>query len=185
MGSVNIKPMFDKHRFLKAKQATSQYSTSRGFTLIEVMVVVVIIAVMAAILIGNLSRDTDRIARFESERFIAVINEVRDEAIIAGENFLLSVDDRANNYQFSALRTTRNPTQDDGLFDTRGVNKEIKLDWEVFDQFDGEDEAKVLISSLGELTPFKIRFAGDDNDYYVFVNEENQLEREVTPSRRF
>jgi len=160
-------------------------SAHNGFTLIEIMVVVVIIALMAAILVANISRDIDRIARFESERFMAVVNEVRDEAIIAGESFLLFVDVQANNYQFSAVRASRNLTQDDGLFNTRGINQELKLDWDVFEQFNDDTEPKVLISSLGEMTPFNLRFAGEDNDYYVFVNDENQLEREVKDARPF
>jgi len=114
-----------------------------------------------------------------------VVNEVRDEAIIAGESFLLFVDVRANNYQFSAVRASRNLTQDDGLFNTRGINQELKLDWDVFEQFNDDTEPKVLISSLGEMTPFNLRFAGEDNDYYVFVNDENQLEREVKDARPF
>jgi len=148
-----------------------------GFTLIEVMVVVIIIGLMTTFLVVNLSSDLDRLARLESSRFVAVINEVRDEAIIAGENFLLSVDEKSNNYSFQATREDRSVSSDDGLLKARFIEPELRIKWQVFDDFDDqESRSRVLISPLGEITPFEISFIGEENEYQIFVNDDNQLE---------
>lgn len=159
-------------------------SRQHGFTLIEIMVVVLIIGMMAAVLVFNISRDLDRVARLESQRFMAVVNEVRDESIIAGEAFILSVDRKSGDYGFQSLRQDRRLAQDDGLFKTRTIKPGLQLKWDVFDDFEqaADEDAKdtgpkVFISPLGEITPFDLRFGGDQLDYHVFVNEENQLER--------
>ena len=48
----------------------------RGFTLIEIMVVVVIAAVMVSLVGIRINRDNDRIASLEANRFMAILNEV-------------------------------------------------------------------------------------------------------------
>ena len=144
---------------------------------------VAIIGTMIAFIGINMSRDTDRLARLESTRFLAVVNEVRDEAILTGESYLLTVDDQAMHYGFQAVR---GGTPDDGLLRTRRVENGVELDWEVFDQFDGDsDDPSVLISPLGEITPFDAWFQGEQNRYHVFVNDENQLAKKVDAARAF
>jgi len=152
---------------------------SRGFTLIEIMVVVAIIGVMVAYLGVSLSRDFDRLATLEAKRFHVIVNEVRDEAILTGEAYLLHVDNKANAFHFSGVRSDRQINNDDGLLKQRQIEKGVEVDWEVFDQFDDneDNDPKVLISPLGDITPFEASFRGDNNKYFVFVNEDGQLER--------
>ena len=152
---------------------------SRGFTLIEIMVVVAIIGVMVAYLGISLSRDFDRLAALEAKRFHVIVNEVRDEAILTGEAYLLVVDTRANTFYFSGVRSDRKINNDDGLLQQREIEKGVEVDWEVFDQFDDDEDndPKVLISPLGDITPFEVFFTGDNNKYFVFINENGQLER--------
>jgi len=152
-------------------------NNSDGFTLIEILVVVVIIGLMVALLTINLSRDLDRLARLEAERFLAIVNEVRDEAIISGESFILTVDERQSNYRFEAARQGRSNSNDDGLLRPRSLQEGLKLDWEVFEDVEDEGEDRVLISPLGDVTPFDARFVGEEFEFHVFVNDENQLEQ--------
>jgi len=158
----------------------TKVNKTAGFTLIEIMVVVVIIGLMAALLLVNLSRDLDRLARIEAERFLVIVNEVRDEAIISGESFFLLIDDGQANYRFQAVREARVSTTDDGLLDRRSLEQGLELDWEVFEDVDDDTtQDRVLISPLGEITPFDARFVGEDNQYHVFVNDESQLEQRI------
>jgi len=152
------------------------YCRSSGFTLIEIMVVVLIIGLMVALLTVNLSRDLDRLARLESDRFMAIVNEVRDEAIIAGESYILTVDERNITYRFSGTRED-SAAESDGLFKARVLQEGIKLNWEVLEDISDEEVSNVVITPLGEITPFEVRFIGDDITYKVLVNDENQLER--------
>lgn len=140
-----------------------------------------IIGLMASFLVVNLGQDLDRLARLESQRFTVVVNEIRDEAIIAGEAFIMVVDKKSRTYSFRSVRKNRSIAQDDGLFKVRSVKKGLELDWDVFEQFeqdrDDDSDPQVFISPLGEITPFDVRFGGEKLDYHVFINEENQLER--------
>ena len=157
-----------------------------GFTLLEIMVVLAIIGAMIAAIGINLTPDTDRLARLEAQRFTAVVNEVRDEAIIGGESYFLMIDNSGMNYSFAGIRAERNTSQDDGLLKLRTIEQGVALDWEVFLQFEDELlEKRVLITSLGEITPFDAWFEGDENQYHVFVNDDYQLEQRTERSTRF
>ncbi|MBL4670937.1 MAG: hypothetical protein JKX81_01655 [Arenicella sp.] len=109
---------------------------------------------------------------------MAVVNEVRDEAIIAGDNFALIVDDNAGTYRFESTRSQQ-ASAADTLLKSRLVDEKVTLDWEVYEVFesDAKTEARVLITSLGEITPFEARFKGTELSYSVLVNQEGQLER--------
>ena len=151
-------------------------SNSKGFTLIEIMVVVLIIGLMVALLSVNLSRDLDRLARLESERFMAVVNEIRDEAIIAGESYILTVNDKNSTYRFAGTREG-SAAESDGLFKLRSLEEGLKIEWDVLEDIQGEGLSSVVITPLGEITPFEARFIGEDLTYEVVINDQNQLER--------
>ena len=155
-----------------------------GFTLIEIIVVVFIIGTMVAFLGMSISRDTDRMARLEAKRFHAVVNEVRDEAILAGQNYLLSVNAKLGSYSFrSMLAEGGQPAiYADGLLKPRKVQNGVSMKWQVFEQFEDDDEDDtgsngpvVLISSLGEITPFEASFIGDESAVTVYLDDKGRL----------
>lgn len=162
-----------------------QHLSQRGFTLIEIMVVVIVIAVVSVSIATTMGRSTDRSARLEAQRFMAVVNEVRDEAVVAGENYVLMVDDRAQTYHFQSTRASGGSLANDDLFKTRSVRDDVKVEWDVLEVIGNDPKAKpkVYISSLGEITPFEIRMSGDEHDYIVFLNDEGQLDTREKGSR--
>lgn len=157
---------------------------SQGFTLIEIIVTVAIIGIVVAFVGVNISRDVDRLARLEAKRFHVIVNEVRDEALIAGSNYLLMVDEKSLTYKFEDLNEQQ-PGFDDGLLKQRGLEPGVGLEWDVLDQVDDTGKPKVLITSLGEITPFDIIFEGEDNNYHVFVNEDYRLEQRIEKASGF
>ena len=132
-------------------------SKQAGFTLIEIMVVVIIIAVMSVAVSLSLGGNADRNARLQANRFMAVINEVRDEAIIAGDNFTLTVEEKSGIYRFSGTRAQASGAPDDALFKVRSVDNEVKLKWDVFEVFEGDQKSAptVLITPLEKLLRLK------------------------------
>ncbi len=153
----------------------------RGFTLLEIIVVVAIIGIMVVVIGVSMSRDTNRLAKLESQRFHVIVNEVRDESILAGESYFLEIDEDAGTYRFEPI-LNRSGGQANSLLKPRVVEKGVVLRWDVFEDFDSSDDdvdtpPRALISPLGEITPFTVEFMGDEVTYEVFINDENQLDR--------
>ncbi|WP_170132116.1 prepilin-type N-terminal cleavage/methylation domain-containing protein [Arenicella xantha] len=152
----------------------------QGFTLIEIMVVVIVIAVISVAVVGRIGGNNDRGARLEANRFMAVVNEVRDEAVISGDNYALLVDAKAKTYSFESLRGANQGSVADSLFKLRTMRDDVKLEWDVLESLADEPELapKVYVSSLGEITPFELRIRGDNHDYVVQIDDEGMLKVE-------
>ena len=173
--------------FNPSKYACGTSDRSGGFTLIEIIVVVAIIGVMVAFLGLSLSRDTDRLASLEARRFHAIVNEVRDEAILAGRGFLLIVDEDSGSYFFNSVQANRQVSFDDGLLQRRNLEPGVTLQWQVFDQIDDQNDTppRVLITPLGEITPFSTSFIGKENTYLVLIDERGNLVLNTEKNRLF
>lgn len=159
----------------------------RGFTLIEIIVVVAIISVMVAYVGVNMGRDTNRLARLEAKRFVAIVNEVRNEAILNGESYLLTIDERSHSYRFEAARGQARSSFDGGLLRPRTLEGGVELEWDVYEQIEEDDELapQVLITPLGEITPFRSTFSGEDSSYEVYIDDNGQLARSSDKSSVF
>ena len=95
----------------------------RGFTLLEVIVVTAIIGIMASFLVGILIQDNDRVARLEAGRFLAVMNELMDEAILTGAAYKVSFS--TSSYTTEPLLTTESSGSIDGLLGERRLAEEV------------------------------------------------------------
>jgi len=168
----------------------------QGFTLIEVMVGVAIFAVLSAMIVASIQSNVDRNAKLEAERFIAVVNAVRDEALISGKTLTLEMDDKSANYGFEVFESDQNQAApDDSLLRTRTLHKSVTFKWDVLEELEDEDgefeedadsegflEKRVFITPLGEITPLEVRFLGEDDDYVVALNDEGALALTIKPS---
>jgi general secretion pathway protein H len=73
----------------------------RGFTLIEILVVLVIVGIMVALIGVRMMPDDDGAVRNEAQRLSLLLEQARDQAVASGEPIAFSVE--AGRYRFWAL----------------------------------------------------------------------------------
>lgn len=161
----------------RRQPAQSSMRRQKAFTLIELMIVVVIIGVMAALSTMSVGGNDMRRLKSEAKRLQGLISLAQDEAIFRQANFGFHL----NNNQYSLL--VYDPinylwvTTPDEAFQphsiSAGVELEILVDgelqdlpvpenvqeaWEDDQDFDEEERLlpQILILASGELSPFEI-----------------------------
>lgn len=75
----------------------------RGFTLIEILVVLVIVGIMVGLAGVRMMPDDERVLANEAERLALLLEQTRDQAVASGEPIAWSVD--ASGYRFWVLDT--------------------------------------------------------------------------------
>ncbi len=81
MGALNIKL---KVAYSRASSSIFARNAAAGFTLVEILIVVVIIGIGLSITVANLFVTDEERVRQESERLLALIEKTRDEAAFSG-----------------------------------------------------------------------------------------------------
>lgn len=76
----------------------TQLNSNQGFSLIEIMVVVLIIGISASMAVLYIDNSDDRL-KSEAKRLLAMTQLVRDEAIMTGRSLAMIID--SSNYYFS------------------------------------------------------------------------------------
>lgn len=124
-----------------------------GFTLIEIMVVLLIIAITIGMVGINLQRgDNDRV-REEADRIVILLQAAREEAILQGQVF--AVQFNTDGYRFLRLNNNgrlEQIEQDDVLMPRSlpdGVTLSFTLDGAVADS-----EAGLILDPSGSFIPF-------------------------------
>jgi type II secretion system protein H len=154
---------------------------SRGFTLVEIMVVVVLIGVTVSLIGININRSTDREARLEARRLAAIINQVRDESVITGNYYALEVNDEARSYRFLGNPALWVPVAEDALFRTRHIPEYLSVASDVEEVVSEREIPLILISPLGEISRFEIAISGEGQRYVVRLSEQQKVGFEEQP----
>jgi len=103
-----IRPTVDSSPTFGAKRSRARAFGSencRGFTLIEILVVMVLIAIVVSVATVRFQRDDRQILRDEALRLAALLNHARDEAITTGVALAWRAD--ASGYRFMRRGASR------------------------------------------------------------------------------
>lgn len=157
-----------------------QYSiraiVQRGFTLLEIMVVVLLIGVSITVIVVNLERDIDQIAEQEARRFATLLEHLRDESILTGRLHGIEIDEPERSYQFLRFDKEWLPVQQDDSFRPRVIPDYLKLQFNAGQEPGGS--SLVIVDALGEIQPFFLTIIGRDFEYLVNLNSNQNVEVE-------
>ena len=136
-------------------------NTMRGFTLIEILVVLFIVSIMTGIAVVNLPRFTQT-GGFDTEadRLKVVLEMLRDEALVQANEYGFKPE--TNGYQFFIYDDLQQNwvLLEERPFSERELQGEVQLSLTVEGdelKIDEQGEAPpVLILSSGEITPFEL-----------------------------
>lgn len=170
--------------------------SERGFTLIELMVVVIIVGVVTTVAILGIGDSVARRLDDESYRFASLIRLAADEAILQGHEIGLEI--KRDGYRFHQfddqlrqwVAMTGNPvyrerTMQDGMtLDLLLDDQELILPGLNDDDDDeGQDppQPQVLMLSSGEMTPFELIFELDDVEVVLKASNTGAVEMLTDP----
>ena len=148
-----------------------------GFTLLELLVVIMIIGLMANFIVLSYPEPSPVAqAKKETRKLAHLISLAAEDSLLRSRPVALHV--TADGYRF-LIRTEKNvwiPSRDK-LFGSQKFPPGVKLELNLTDDetdFTSPDQenAQILLSSSGELTPFRIRLVADKSSHYTELTGE-------------
>jgi general secretion pathway protein H len=166
---------------------------NKGFTLIEIMIVVVIAAIlMGAVVISFPDSSNDRLKE-QGERFSALILLAQDESILQSEDFALSINDAG--YSFYRRADATWEAYSEKPFINRKIDSDIKAELVVealpvkldksSSKFAAPKKTKpqIVIYSSGEMTPFAYSLGNQEKSVFTIkFDGAGNLEKEFKPN---
>ncbi|WP_237883749.1 type II secretion system minor pseudopilin GspH [Pseudomonas sp. PGPR40] len=129
----------------------------QGFTLLELMIVIVLIGVLLGMVSFATGPNPARQARLEAHGFISVIQHLRERAVLDGEEYGI----RLNNSGYRAMRLTAYGWEPMAALHIWPDNLQLRLEQDGDALILGADEGapQLLMFSSDETSPFTLTFA--------------------------
>ena len=164
-----------KFRMAKQKMHT------RGFTLIEILVVMVIIGIMLVSVAIKIFPDERQTLRQEAERLGLLLEQARDEAFLSGRSIAWTM--QKHSYEFSSLNAERQwtPITNNQILRTRSLPTSITLSALSINQLPVDLNTHLIFSPSGLNTSFTATLTlqgyrlilQGDNVGHVKIKDEN------------
>jgi general secretion pathway protein H len=146
-----------------------RWSKSAGFTLLEILVVVVIIGVLSSVFLLSIGNDERDRFSDQARRFAALVRLAEQEAVLGSRD--MAVELFADGYRFLVYEEQEwRPVEDDILSPQRlpeGMSWRVHVDGSGADMAQDNNDAlpRIYLFSTGEITPFDVTIAIDGQDY--------------------
>ncbi len=146
--------------------------TSRGFTLIEIMVVIVIVSILVGAVSLTFPRSTDDLLKEDADRFSELLYLAQDEAILESRDLAVAINDAG--YSFLSKNDQSWTVFSEEPFKPRKLSGKVTSDLYLEGspiKLESESKTKpqIVIYSSGEMTPFVYTF-GYKNGSYVTID---------------
>jgi len=134
---------------------------SLGFTLIEIMIVIVIVSILVGAVSLTFPRSTDDLLKEDADRFSELISLFEDEAILESRDLAVAIND--SGYSFLSKDDKTWSVFSEEPFKPRKlsgkVTSELYLEGVSIKLEDkGKTKPQIVIYSSGEMTPFVYSF---------------------------
>lgn len=152
---------------------SSPVNKTRGFTLLELLVALVLIGIILSFATLSFDSGEDRKIKEEANRFYSLIKLAQEESILNAREMTLEID--SNGYRFAVLTEDGEQALEDPVFRKREfaeyIRPVINIENSQLNLKSDKDEepsaVTIFILSSGELTPFKIEFPTSDKNYQI------------------
>lgn len=152
-----------------------------GFTLVEILVVLVIIGITVALISINLMPDDRRVLTTEAQKLALLFEQARDEAIISGKVIAWSVEGDKTHFWRKDDQAQWILNSGDELFRDRDLASGVKLADLQINSVKAAVNERLLFSPSGMNMPFKLELvlnasrvsiAGDNMGKLALKNDE-------------
>lgn len=170
-----------------------------GFTLIEIMLVIVLLALASVAVVMNLPDTKQDLAKEQAQRFYYRLQLLNESAILNGKDFGLTVDSDKKSYRYLVLEADGWQVLEDKIYTETALEEGLSIDVELgsnawsnneslfsqeslfdedmFSEYEEEDKIEppeLLVLSSGEVTPFSVSIYPEgnrENGWLVDVQE--------------
>lgn len=155
-----------------------------GFTLIEILIVVVLISVATSMAVVRINRNQDKIAHLEAKKFRGLVEFLREESVVTGKLLGVRVDVNEGKYHFVRHSGSWEKVEDDQTLREYEFPEDIKARFDVRrTQSQSRKKKKrknipagvVMVEPVGTITPFTLTLGGDTQNWKVLVDEDQNV----------
>jgi general secretion pathway protein H len=137
-------------------RVTIRARNARGFTLVEILVVVLLIGLTVSLVTLRIGNDPEKLAQEEARRLAALIEHLRDESIQTGSMYALEFDPGGRSYRFLRPAPKWQPVKGDSVLRPRALAEPLQASLETPGTPPGAP-AWVVAYPSGELSPFRLK----------------------------
>jgi general secretion pathway protein H len=158
------------------RSRTSRFALTRGFTLIEVVVVVLILSIMIGMIGVNLSRDQTDVLRDEGRRLVLVMQGARQQAILEGRPYAFAI--MSDGYRFLQVDkdgTRLVPVEADELLAPHKLPWPMTLEPQKPKEDMKQRSDLILFDTSGEFSTFTLILAIGELRWYIQGQSDGQI----------
>jgi prepilin-type N-terminal cleavage/methylation domain-containing protein len=156
---------------LKPQIQKGQWYVVSGFSLLEVMVVVFLIATFAAVGVLKLGAGQGAVLESEAKQFADKLNLLIDESILSGKSHRVVINDDSTFYTYEGYVNQKWSSLDQKPYGKHEFPSSIAIEFSTFSETDELDNT-IEIQSDGVITPFQFLVGNKDDSTKRLIVED-------------